>query len=246
LRALAPSARSLLVGFALLALAGGGYAVARETSVFALRTLVVVGGTARARSEVRAALAGEVGRSLLRVSGDEVDRRVAASPDVVSVKVDRSFPHTLRVVVRAERPVLLLRQGSGGWVVSARGRVLSKVRNVRLSSLPRAYVPAGATIGVGDTLGPAQGGRAAAALANVRGPLLGRIRFVRAGVDELTFVLGNGPELRLGTIAQVRLKLAIARRILALLGPSASGGYVDVSVPERPVVGGLANSQVGG
>src|SRR5581483_12094720 len=112
--------------------------------LFAVRKLVILGGTARARTEVRAALAGEVGRSLLQVGPADVERRVASSPDVVSVRVDRSFPHTLRVVVRAERPVLLLRQGAGGWLVSARGRVLSRVRNVRVSTLPRAYVAAGA------------------------------------------------------------------------------------------------------
>jgi cell division protein FtsQ len=235
----------LLVGLALVAVAAGAYAVARETSLFAVRKLVVVGGSARAQAEVRAALAGELGRSLLKVSGDDVDRRIAGSPDVVSVRFDRAFPHTLKVVVRSERPVLLLRQGDKGWLVSARGRVMRAVHDVRLSSLPRAYVPSTASIADGDVLPTTQGGRAAAALAAVRGPLLGRIRFVRTGPRELTFVLANGLELRLGAISEIRLKLAIADRILALIGPTATGGYVDVSVPERPVVGSI-NSQVGG
>jgi len=236
LRRLAPSGRSLLVGFALLALAGGGYAAARDTSLFAVRQLVVVGGSLRTQAEVRAALAGEVGRSLLRVDAVDVDRRIAPVADVVSVSFDRAFPHTLRVRIRAERPVLLLRRGADGWVVSARGRVLSAVRNVRLSSLPRAWVPSATTVSVGATLGPAQGGRAAAALAAIRPPLAGRIRFVRVGPAELTLVLRNGLQLRLGGIDDIRLKLAIARRILALIGTAASGGYVDVSLPERPVV----------
>lgn len=236
LRRLAPSARSLLVGFALLALAAAGYGAARYTSLFAVRRLIVVGGSARSRAEARAALAGEVGRSLLRVNGDDLDRRLAASPDVVSVRFDRSFPHTLRVVVHAERPVVLLRRGSAGFVVSARGRVLSEVRNVRVSSLPRVWIPADSTVAVGDVLPAAEGGRAAAALAAVRGSLAGRIRFVRTSSRELTFILRSGLELRLGGIDDIRLKLAIARRILALIGPSPSRGYVDVSVPERPVV----------
>jgi hypothetical protein len=114
-----------------------------------------------------------------------------------------------------------------------------------LSSLPRAYVPRGASIAVGDVLPPAQGGRSAQALAAIRGPLLGRIRFVRTGPRELTFVLSDGLELRLGAVSEIRLKLAIAHRILELIGPSSGSGYVDVSVPERPVVDS-ANSQVGG
>ncbi|MBV8079850.1 MAG: FtsQ-type POTRA domain-containing protein [Actinobacteria bacterium] len=237
LRRFAPSPRSLLVGFALLALGIGSYAVARETSVFAVRRLVVVGGTPQAQAEVRAALAGELGRSLLAVTGDDVDRRVAASPDVVSVKFDRSFPHTLRVVVHAERAVLLLRRGNDGFVVSARGRVLAQVKNVSLSSLPRTWVPATTQIAIGDLLPPLAGGRAAAALAALRPPLAGRVRFAKVGEHELTFVLRQGLELRLGDIQDLRLKLAIARRILALLGPTATRGYVDVSVPERPVAG---------
>ena len=58
-------------------------------------------------------------------------------------------------------------------------------------------------------------------------------------------MLAAGLELRLGDSGDLRLKLAIARRILAATGAArAGGGYLDVSVPERPVL--AANSQVGG
>src|SRR5438046_1155767 len=81
---------------------GAAYAAALETSVFAVRRLEVVGGSPRAQAEVRAALAPELGRSLLRLNGGEIDQRTASAPDVLSVRFDRSFPHTLRIVVRAE------------------------------------------------------------------------------------------------------------------------------------------------
>src|SRR5260221_9067063 len=141
LRRFAPSGRSLAVGIGLLFVAGGAYAAALETSVFAVRRLEVVGGSPRAQAEVRAALAPELGRSLLRLNGGEIDQRTASAPDVLSVKFDRSFPHTLRIVVRAEHPVLLLRRGSDSWAVSATGRVLRAVRNPALSSLPREWGP---------------------------------------------------------------------------------------------------------
>jgi cell division protein FtsQ len=237
LRGFAPSGRSIAVGIALLLLAVGAYAAALETSVFAVRRLEIVGGSPRAQAEVRAALAPELGRSLLRVNSGEIGQRVASAPDVLSVSFDRSFPHTLRIVVRPERPVLLLRRGNDAWVVSATGRVLRPVRNPKLSSLPRAWVPHETAVSAGEVLGPQAGGRAAAALAWVRGGLFGRIRFVRVGDKELTFVLHTGLELRLGDINDVRLKIAIARRILAVIGPFTTSGYIDVSVPERPVVG---------
>ena len=51
------------------------------------------------------------------------------------------------------------------------------------------------------------------------------------------FVLRSGLQVRLGDAGDLRLKLVVARRILAATGRRISDGYVDVSVPERPVVG---------
>jgi hypothetical protein len=75
--------------------------------------------------------------------------------------------------------------------------------------------------------------------------LPGAVKLVRGGAKELTLVLGGGLEVRLGDAGDLRLKLAIARRILRTTGAAAAGqGYLDVSVPERPVL--FSNSQVGG
>ena len=68
---------------------------------------------------------------------------------------------------------------------------------------------------------------------------------VRAKDRELTLVLRSGVELRLGDAGDLRLKLAVARRILLAAGRRDDGDYIDVSVPERPVVGG-SNPQVEG
>jgi cell division protein FtsQ len=239
IRRLVLSGRSAAVGLALLVLAGAAYAAARETSIFAVTRLEIVGGTPRVQEEVRAALAGEVGRSLLEVNGDEIDRRIATAPDVMSVSFDRAFPNTLRVVVRPERPVLLLRRGNQGWVVSARGRVLREVRNTRRSSLPRVWVPRTTEVSVNTILVPESGGMAAAALAPLSPRLFGKVEFVRANAEELTLILRTGLEIRFGDLREVRLKVAIAREILGAIGPSTTSRYMDVSVPERPVVGAL-------
>jgi hypothetical protein len=67
---------------------------------------------------------------------------------------------------------------------------------------------------------------------------------VRERGSELTFVLRSGLEVRLGDLGDLRLKLAIARRILQAVGADATTtGYLDVSVPERPVIAG-PNAQV--
>ena len=97
---------------------------------------------------------------------------------------------------------------------------------------------------VGDPLPPAVL-TAATTLAPLRAaPLPGGVRSVRAG-RELTLILAGGLEVRLGDRGDLQLKLAIARRILRATGAAAlGGGYLDVSVPERPVLS--SKSQVGG
>ena len=241
-----PSRKSVLVALAIAALAAGAYAAALETSIFAVRELDIVGGSPRVQDELRTALAPELGRSLVRVNAADIARRVAPLPDVIDVTYDRRFPHTLRVRVQAERPVLLLRRGKADtWLVSARGRVMRQLRTANLSSLPRVWVPTSTSVTVGETLAPKSGGLAAAALAPLgAGTFPTRVRSVRETGSELTLVLRSGLEIRLGGLGDLRLKLAIARRILhAVKADASSTGYLDVSVPERPVIAG-SNAQV--
>lgn len=240
-RAFLPSLRSVAVGAGILLLAAGAYAAAIETSLFAVRTIAISGGSPRVEAEVRKALAPELGRSLLRIDAAALERTAAAIPAVISVRLDRSFPNTLRVRIKPERAVLLLRRAQASWVVSARGRVLREIGNPRRSSLPRLWVPKGTPVRTGATLGRYTGMLAAAAVAPIaRDAFPGGVRSVLSSGTQLTLVLGAGPQIRLGDIGDLRLKLAIAKRIMRIAGPGAStNAYIDVSVPERPVLGSL-------
>ena len=94
---LVPSGRSLLVAVALVGCAALLYLGARETSVFAIRTVTVRGASPAVAAEVRRALRPLEGTSLLQLGSGEVDRRLASIPDVASARSDRAFPHTLTV-----------------------------------------------------------------------------------------------------------------------------------------------------
>ena len=246
-RHLTPSARSLVVGIVLAFLAVGAYFGARTTSVFAVETLDVRGGDAELRQQVRDALAAELGTSLLRVNSGVVASDVDPIPGVHSFTVDRAFPHTLRVTVRREVPVLVVRQvpGNEAFLVAASGRVIRTLPHSRLSHLPRLWVTKQVDVQVGGVL-PPQLAAAATALAPLQGAALpGGVSTVRVGKDELTLTLGGGLQVRLGDTGDLRLKLAIARRILAQTGAATGGtGYLDVSVPLRPVLSTVP--QVGG
>jgi cell division protein FtsQ len=234
-----------MVALALIAAAGGAYVAARDTSVFAVQSLDVRGGSPSARAAVRAALAPELGRSLVRVGEGELASRLATVSLLASFHYDRSFPHTLRVTIRSERPALVVRQGAHAYLVSSTSRVLKQMTQPHLSGLPRMYVAAHAVdIRVGATL-PAPVADGAAAVAPLAGsPLPGGVRLVSEGTDGLQLILGTGFEVRLGDTGDLRLKLAIARRILVATGAATHAGYLDVSVPERPVLN--TNPQVAG
>jgi cell division protein FtsQ len=236
---LTPSARSLVIGIVLALLAVGAYVGARNTSVFAVQTLDVRGGNDELRQQVRDALAGELGTSLLRVNSGVVASDVDPIPAVRSFTIDRSFPHTLRVTVKREVPVLVVRQvpGTSAFLVGASARVIRTLPRPRLSHMPRLWVTKAVDVQVGRAL-PPQLAAAATALAALQGAALpGGVSAVRVGKDALTLALGGGLEVRLGDTGDLRLKLAIARRILGQTDAATGGtGYLDVSVPLRPVL----------
>jgi len=230
-----PSVRSLLLGALIVLAAGAAYLVARETSLFAVRSIEVRGTSPELAAQVRAALTPLAGSSLVAFDSGAASRRLAALPDVAAASFDRDFPHTLRVFVRAERAVAVARQGPDAWLVSARARVLRQLDAKPYPTLPRLWLPGSTDVAPGQTLAgsPAQAARVLGAARSLRLP--GAVRTVRAGDSELTLVLASGLEVRLGDPASLALKLAVARRIV----PRGGGAcYVDVSVPGRSVADG--------
>jgi cell division protein FtsQ len=237
-----PSGRSLVLGFVLLV--GGilAYVVARQTSVFALRTVEVRGAPPALERQVRTALDPLHGRSLLTLEPEEIEEKLAELPAIGSASFDRAFPHTLRISVRPERGVAVLRSGPRSWLLSARAKVLRRLAAWPLPRLPRLWVGRAANPRVGFV--PADPGlpRAAelvARAARAEPGLAKRIGTVRWERGRLTFVLRSGTELRLGSPAHLRLKLAVVDRLLRALPRSERRalGYIDLSVPTRPVAG---------
>jgi cell division protein FtsQ len=240
-RRLLPSGSSLLAGFALVALAIAAYALARETPLFAIRELDVRGAPPAVRERVRAALAPLEGRSLIGLDAGELDRRIATLPDVVGVTHDRAFPHTLRVYVRAERPLLVLRRGRDSWLVSARARVVRPLPRGARPALPRFWIPRTVEVAEGDTLDDAAAMRAVEVLALASTALPARVRTVRIDGPEMTLILRSRVEVRLGREHDLALKLAVAAEVLPHIGAATT--YVDVAVPDRPVADGVTQAQ---
>jgi cell division protein FtsQ len=234
LAGLAPARRSIAISCGILALALGGYAIARETSLFAIGRIEVNGGSPRLVAQVRGALAPLAGASLVGLDGGEVSRRVDALPTVVRASYDRAFPHTLRITVVPERPASVLRRGPRAWLISVRGRVIERLPAHGDAMLPRIWVSAHTPVSTGDRLDARSAGAAARAV-GLAGGFASRIASASYSDGSLVFHLRSGVEVLLGDRAEIPLKVAVAEHALAVL-PSGST-FLDVSVPSRVVSG---------
>jgi len=244
LMAFRPSRRSVLSGLLILALGMCSYAASRSTSLFAVRQIEVEGGSPGVATQVRRALRPLRGQPLVGLRADEVNRRLAALPVIAEARHDRAFPHTLRVFVRAERPLAVLRRGAEFWLLSASGRILRLLpKGVRLR-LPRIWVSSAVAVSAGASVeGDAR--RAVRTLAPLLGTrFLQRVSTIRTRHGELTLLLRSGNEVRLGNRYLLRVKLELARRILPSV-PPGERAYLDLTVPKWPVLGSLKSKVEG-
>jgi hypothetical protein len=245
---LLPSGRSLAVGFGLLGAAFALYFGARETAVFSVRSIKVETEPPGQSRLVEHALAPLGGTSLLEVDEAAITRRLETLPHVHLLAYDRSFPNRLRVEVSVERPVAVLRRADENWLVSGEGRVLRKLQGRLRRPLPVVWIPRSFEPDVGTVIRAGEPARAVEAVATIHAeaPTFSRrVWYVTSAEEGLTIVLRDRFELRLGPAADIAVKVAVARRVVAALRSSDSeASYLDVSVPERPVAGTTLDSQV--
>jgi cell division protein FtsQ len=234
LQRLAPTRRSVAVGVGLVALCLCAYLTARETSLFAVDRIEVVGAPAPVAAQVRHALASVTGSPLVGFDGTAALRKVDALPTVVRATYDRDFPHTLRIRVVPERPAAVLRSGAASWLVSGRGRVVARLSATKLPKLPRIWLPSRASVRLGAKL-TGSGAAVAAHAVGLAGTFAPRVGSASYANGALVFRMRSGLQLLLGGEGDVKLKLAVAARVLTVL--PAGSTFLDVSNPGRPVSG---------
>jgi cell division septal protein FtsQ len=234
------------IALAVAALLALLYLAARETPVFAVRAIEVTGGSEAVREAVRAAAQPIEGQSLAALDGGALVQELEALPSVRSVGYDRAFPSTLRIFVRPERPLAIVRVGRDRWIVSERGRVIGPAPAELPGTLPRFRLREHPDARPGSFLTDSVARALLGGLAVVPPRFPARIATVRLERGALTMSLRTAwgaPELRLGEPIDAEVKLAVAALVLRSLSAEerVSAAYVDVSVPERTVVG--SNSQ---
>jgi cell division septal protein FtsQ len=239
-------ALGIAVATALLALL---YLGARETPVFAVRTIEVTGGPQAVRRAAMQTARPVEGTSLVGLDGSALIDNLEALPSVRSASYDRAFPSTLRIFIRPEVPLAVVRVGADRWLVSQRGRVLRRFTSDAGERYPLFKLPPRPNVVPGSFLTDPAAGVALAALVDIPERFPARIAEVGQKSGGLTMDLRTSwgqPELRLGEAVDLRAKLAAAALVIRSLDADyrASVAYIDVSVPERTVVG--TNPQVEG
>ncbi len=174
----------------------------------------------------------------LHVREDRLDQAVAGFPVVRALEVTTDFPHGMTIRVIEHVPAAMAVTDAGRVPVAVDGTVLQAATPGALPTV-RAH---------GRPRGPAAGRPVALAGARVAGTappaLRRRLDEVHRDCDRgLVATMREGPELVFGGTSRLREKWTAAARVLA--DQDAQGAtYVDLRVPGRPAVGGLAFQSV--
>lgn len=224
--------RLVAVALILLALAALYRFWLRDSSLFAVESVEVKGLTAN-RDEVTASLerAGE-GMTTLHIDDAALAQAVSGFPTVASIAADATLPHKLTVTVTERLPVAVVKVGGEPTGVAADGLLLPGL-DVGGQGLPE--IDAESRRGRLDEEGTAQ--------AQILGGASERLRRRVEGVtwDEerggVVVSLEGAPEARFGDGSDAAAKWK-SLSVVLLRGEAGGAGYVDVSVPGRPVAGG--------
>ena len=224
-----------VVGVVLLA---GYWFWLRDSSLFAVKRVDVVGAAGINAKRIRAAL-GDAGVRMTTLNIDEgaLRRSVHAFPEVSGIDAHGKGAHGLRILLHLRLPVATLAAGDQRLPVAGDGTIL---RGEQPSDrLPRVAVdapPHGNTLHSGPAL--MQVNLLAAAPAQLRRRVS---RIVKGRDGSLRLTLHNGPALIFGDTSRLAAKWVAATRVLADSG-AVGARYVDVRIPERAVAGGLGSS----
>lgn len=222
-----------------VAIVAGALAIAyfawfRHSSFVAVENVKVEGVSSADRDRVTAALTDAAkGMSTLDLDASKLASAVSGFPTVASVTADASFPHGLTVHVTERTPVLAASDGDHQVAVAADGSLLPgvEVAGNHLPVLKVDQLPPSGRLG-GEALDETH------AIAAAPKPLAPLIEGVSTTHDYgVVITLHGGIALRFGPASNSTQKWAAAAAVLA--DPKVTTlGYVDVSVPARPAIGG--------
>ncbi|BDR54398.1 cell division protein FtsQ [Bombiscardovia apis] len=175
----------------------------------------------------------EEGRSLLLVSSSNIENSISGLPGVTSAKVDKQFPHGVKVTFKAQEPAAVLKSADGKiTAVDRNGGVLNEVAQPP-QGIPLIEVPS-LDKGVGDHAVR----QALKILAGLPDSMRQRVSKVTAQTqDSVTTELDGGQRVVVwGDASDLKLKMAVVDKIVNDPAKIGDKHQVDVSAPMRPII----------
>jgi cell division protein FtsQ len=204
-----------------------------------VRSVDIVGGRHTTAADVARAARLSSADNLLLLSTGDVATMTEGLPWVLSAKVERRLPGTLKVSVTERDPELILVTKSGHWTIDERAHVLAPGR--KGSDLPVLRTRASESASPGEVVSHPGARAALRAYRSLRRGMRRRVEEVFARSPErIGFRLEGGTLVRWGGAERPRAKRAVLRALFDRLAREGrTMAYVDVSVPESPAVSSL-------
>lgn len=234
-----PHLRRRLTVLGLIAVVGalGYWFWFRDSAFVAVEQVTIAGGETAAADSYDALRRVGTQQSTLAVDEAALREAVVGDPSIRDLSVSADFPHGLAIELDVRRPVAWL--GSGNLLVGDDGVVLAAggdapdgvpsvdLRSDEVPSVAAGEAVDGAALEIATTLGAAPE------------PLLGEVRTAELTSEHgVVVTLTEDIELRFGDRRETGLKWRAAATVLA--DPKLeSASYLDLSVADRPVAGGV-------
>lgn len=218
-----------------LAVTGAGALWLRDSPLFAVEQVSVIGPSSPDAKRIKALLAGAAReQSTLQVDAQALMDAVAGHAVVAGVRTHADLPHDLVIEVLERDPVAALEVADRRIPVTADGTLLEGTPPEHgLPTIAASRAPAEGRVTDASTR------RALRLIARAPEPLRRRSRAVtRDRRTGYVVALRDGPRIVFGAPADLAAKWVAAARVLA--DERAAGAtYVDVRIPGRPAAGGF-------
>jgi len=196
------------------------------TSVLGVRSVEVVGVREIPKADVIRAAAIEHGTPMVRLDADEAAARVAKLPRVFEVRVERSWPSTVEIIVTERSPVAVLRAGNQTHLVDSTGL------DYAVAASPPAGLP---TLAISNVSPHDPATKAAVTvLGAIPKQLKSQVTTVTADTPgDVRLTLGDGRLVKWGNAQDNARKAAVLAALL-----TRPGKTYDVATPDFPTVSG--------
>lgn len=198
--------------------------------LFSVRSLQVEGLSLTDQGAAEEALQPLEGKSMTRISSEEVESLLTQFPAVASVDTSASGSGTLRVEVQERIPVAAVEDGDGWQLVDREGTQLEQVTDSEQIQVP---VIAGGT----DVLGSEDWDTVSSVLASLPSSLLEQVQTARAESDGVVMLeLQDGVTVRWGDDTDSALKAEVLAELVDASEATGEVEVYDVSAPRHPVL----------